>query len=1483
MAPTGFGVFMVLTALLILSRGVHSQVIFEVTTGGYSWYKVKIVSTTLTETYITNSAVSQTCTNNGLAAYTPCPNAAINCPSSDPFRLYYSGKSCRSAFDPTCIRYSTTGVANDVTTITGRARGGLFINMDPGTPNGEACGNQFFYSTGCAPGLQFSTDGTKWPDPCTATSSGIDWCGTALNNYNCDSATANCATANTVPVLENYALCVSKATCKCINGDCDVTGDCKLGSCKRGWWGVLCNEICDSTFCLGRNDVAMADQGYRTTSSNLCECTCSSDFTPSGTGPAGTRCASCTTVGSLKCQASKATLLGTSSATPSPRKQEQFAIQVEARFLTNQLVDTTVFEAVTAGFSPAGTDGATAPYIGYGGALTVYNSEQKLNQGKVVFVLSLSQPCRACIITFASSALTSLVVGPFKVATVGTKFIATRTSSIIARGAPMYLEVCLVDSAGFKDLYTFTTTTTVSLQTTPPGGNGNGGTLGYNTPTTSFTQTITPTQECVASWYVTFTRACTACVLQVSAPGMQTLSVAPVTVTTTATKLYVNTANLRTTISKQESFDVLVQAVDDNGDVDITKETDISVSLLPNGGNGNGGDLLNSANTASLTQRLVKGQILFTLSFTRSCTKCKIQVSDVTGALSAIFLPDIRVTTNVRKFMITSTIPTEVKIGAIIPFVVKAVDENSNVDESYVGRVTPSIQPNGGNGNGGDLTISPAGDITQPFVAGVYTFNLYFTKSCAKCLVDFAEVSNTVIQKATTTAILVTSDRVRLTLKRPLPSLVMRGDVTEIAVQSLDTDGNVDVKDTSSLTLRLLPNGGNGDGGVLSDISGALQKSLVAGEISFRVSFSKACTLCVLQLIHELPAIPLLNLTGIEVRTRATRYIISTKPPTTIAKKTPFRVALTAVDENGNIDVTEQSLVTISIKPNGGNGNGGDLRSDGSLNSLSKLLVNGANVWNPEFSKACDACVLVLSSTTKSTESDPIFVTTTATKLASTTPWTALSVTTVTPYVATFPVNTQYSLDVRAVDDDGSVDTLSKVAVTLQLLPNGGNGNGEPLTNIPTGLTQSLVNGKVTFQLTNGKACDACVLNVITTALNGVTFPAIRISATGKKIINGKTWPAKVAKNTPVDVLFQIVDEAGSIDRTWNNQLSVVKLANGGNGDGGELKNLLSGNSLTQVASNGEVTMRFSFTKACTACLVRVSDSTGTLAPFTLPAIQVTTTTEKLLTQVTSTDTTQKNIPFVFQVRAVDSDGNVNTDDTSGVLMRVYDQATNTDAVTTLTGGKSMLQNLVAGVAQYTVTINSVCTKCSVSTTYYGAGNNALTSVTPALISLPNYIATDSPPVTAAPTVQPTPAPVQTVIVVPITPSPTPAPPGSTPSPPGPVQTVILTLPPNPTPAPPTTTPVPPTPVPPTLSVAPTTASTPSPATTTSTLDNTTLMYIGIAAGAFVFLLIIACVIGCCMMNKSSTPKQQPAPVIITAGGNGGYTQSNPITGTFNH
>ena len=304
------------------------------------------------------------------------------------------------------------------------------------------------------------------------------------------------------------------------------------------------------------------------------------------------------------------------------------------------------------------------------------------------------------------------------------------------------------------------------------------------------------------------------------------------------------------------------------------------------------------------------------------------------------------------------------------------------------------------------------------------------------------------------------------------------------------------------------------------------------------------------------------------------------------------------------------------------------------------------------------------------------------------------------------PRGNTYSLDVRVMDNEGSIDTQSTAVVTVGLNANGGNGDGQPLTNDPVGVSQPMKDGKVLFYLTHGKPCDACFLTLSANNLIGFTLPAVRVTTTGIRIASKKPWPTSIAKGISFDVQLQVVDDLNYIDRSYVKQTSLTLGRNGGNGDGGELLNTLPPGSLVQIANEGQTNFRVALSKSCIACVVTVTDLSGTMMALAMPPLLVSTATASINSHAVP-ERTMRGTPFVLEVRALDTDGNFNIEDTSDVVVQLADQTADGALINvgvlrlTNNGGTTLLrQRLEKGRVLYNLVIDSECNKCTITTDY---------------------------------------------------------------------------------------------------------------------------------------------------------------------------------------
>eukprot|EP01064_Diplonema_japonicum_P022860 TRINITY_DN3309_c2_g1_i2.p1 TRINITY_DN3309_c2_g1~~TRINITY_DN3309_c2_g1_i2.p1 ORF type:complete len:1492 (+),score=335.67 TRINITY_DN3309_c2_g1_i2:3175-7650(+) len=1303
---------------------------FLATHGGYSFFKVWINPALFRANQVmTDEVIASTC----LAASRGTPPRAP-CQSSSPICKYFSSTHCKatseqgcdqpmlstalqmgcsSAHDPVC-RQRAFG------SLVGTNGGCLWAHMGNAWGASGACGNCDCDSNAwnpavggstlatcasltsfCQEGRQYTTDGMIWPNCNPTALPGTPGASSCLTGGAMPAPGANWPQTQ----MEHWAFCVGRAVCKCVHGKCDISseqGNCMLGTCGAGWSGPLCNEPCGPTFCLGRNDpsvtppagvVASAYNGVWTNTQNQCHCECLPQYGPSGAGPQGTVCGTCIQPGMLGCVAYTGTYLSSNTPKDSFPRSTQFVVNVDARFVQNDQIDTSITEIITVSKDPGGGNGD-------GGDLRVHTQNSQMMQGQVTMVMEFTEACDACYLTFTDvkGVLQPLRFGPIRVTSTATHLIATTSHTEIGVDDTVTIRLNAVDgpvgSAGNTDV-TSPAVVKVRLQTVPDGGNGGG--CGITAASGSaLTQTLS---SGTGEWRFKFGCSCNACVVifedLATTRTLPAYLYAPIKVSSAARSIgCVRTAGgacVATTIrTRLEVFSVKLQAQDAQGNLDTNAMGTISVVLQSGGGNGGGGQLQNAGGSKSLTQPLVNGEAQFDLSFTEACDSCILIASSSDTSLLPYTFPPIKVVTDALNLVVVNTVSTQLNVGQTFEVVVEARDSQGNRDTSWNNNVGATLLPNGGNGNGGQLqNADNSNSLVKQFVQGAFTYRLKFSASCTACIVEFTDVSssNQRLNPVQLPAIFVGTTKVRMEQKDPLRNNIKKNQNFVITINTVDAAGDIDVNDMGRVSVSKQPGGGNGDGGAVTDTLG-LTRDNVMGVATFTLSFSRACDACYLEFAHSSGGIPKLVVGPIEVTSFATKLIITTSTPQTIRAGEDFPLTAQAVDDDNNIDRTDRGTFSITSSSSGNNGDGGQLTNAGSAVTIQQVMNRGVVSWRPQFSTACQACQVTVrgpDALLGTVSTDIITVTTTVV---------SLRISPVTTFPRVTDVGKPIDVTVQAVDGNGNIATGVAIAVTSTLLPNGGNGNGSPFTASP--VTRQTVNGEAAFRLTFGGACTACVVEFTHNATTlKLTLPSIEVLTTGRTVVVRSTLQT-VAKGTTFEVPLEVVDEKSNTDTSAVMAVTATLRPNGGNGGGTPLTS--QGGSQNFVG--GKYTYRLSYGQACDACIIEFK-ATG-LPAVTTAAMKVTTTTEKLvLTQSPVNGApTARGVPFSVTVSAVDIDGNVNKDDRSevGVQLTEVGPSGAQVPIAGLTGGGQ--QRLSAGTQTFPLTINSPCTTCTLTPTY---------------------------------------------------------------------------------------------------------------------------------------------------------------------------------------
>ena len=1224
-----------------------------VTHGGWSFYRVRINPALWPAGQgqkVTDDVIYNTCYQASKGQAPPCMGRSSLC-------RFYSSSLCQATSELGCEQpMLTTAIAMGCSSPQDPQCKDRLIGSDTSAIWASMGNNWGTYSCGrvgtlehenifCVSGNDQSVDGTWWG--------------------NCDNHNPPCDATTIMPrpaitrTLQHYAFCVGKTVCTCVHGECDMASDngaCLLGSCSQGWGGINCNIPCTSAFCSGRHDPTKANGGFYVNSLNQCVCECLPQWGPGGLEG----CTQCTLPGSHECVAYTAEYLATTTMVTSVPAGSPIEIDIEARFQQNHQVDPNINTELFVELNPGGGNGDGKP-------VTFQPNPIRMLMGRATVRITFASGCDACVIVIKDLDTTNpsltyrlqpLVLPPIEVFAAGTKMQAVSSVGNVTPNVPFMITLQIVDDAGSVDR-SATNRVRVSLQ-------GSDNQFLQATSSSNLQQTFNRGQ---ATWELILLRSCIGCSLRFEDMSItRTLPQyvhGPIQAVGTAVGLRIS-SQIPSQVRKNQVFDLVVEAIDTNGDIDTTASGSLAAALRTDvgGGNGNGGSILNKAGTSSLTQPIINGRTTWSLSFTNACFSCVITVSDIlpttaAGYLGSIDLPPISVLTIATQLAIMTPVPTSVLVGQIFALQIAAVDGSRNIDESDTSRITISIAAasTNNNGNGGQLVDESigGGSLTRIFLKGNVTWQLSFSRACDACIIMVEDIDSPVLAPLRLSPIAVTTTAVRLAvLEYGFRDFTVQRKVSfPLRIGAVDADGSVDRSNTGRVLMLLRPGGGNGDGGTLTNtLPSSNDQNLVEGEALFNPVFSESCTQCQLEFRHVTPTFPVLVLPPILVTTNAIRFKFIVAPPAVVSPGQQFTVTIQAIDDNANYDVSERGFIQMKNIVGGSNGNGGILLNEMSSANPVVQSTKGQVRFNPSFTQACADCRLQfqdVDTALPNLVSDPIVVSGDAARLSVLQPVWARQVSQQVAY--SFPIEQSLVITVRVLDSDGFTSLTSTTSITAEKNPGGGNGDGGIMREVAgRGLAQTAVNGEVTFNLGFDKACDSCVLTFVAT--NGVasyTMPPFRITSPGVKIAVVSPFIATIGKSTLFPFVLEVQDAASNIDQTWNSAVRVFVREGGGNGNGGQL---LYGTTPTPILPdkfvNGKIEYTLSFSQSCDACVIEAQDSTGRVQSVTLGPIKVTTTTYQLKAEL-RTQRVVPNVAFEVNIQALDIDNNINKEDTGDV------------------------------------------------------------------------------------------------------------------------------------------------------------------------------------------------------------------------------------------
>jgi len=548
------------------------------------------------------------------------------------------------------------------------------------------------------------------------------------------------------------------------------------------------------------------------------------------------------------------------------------------------------------------------------------------------------------------------------------------------------------------------------------------------------------------------------------------------------------------TVTVGTGFGLVVKAEDGSGNVDTSFSADVTIAL-PAG-------LSGATLGGTVTVAADHGVATFT-----GLTLAPPGLYQLTA--SSTGLPSITTTT----FAVTPAPATQLvgfpSTGVVLsgtPFslIVNAEDGQGNVDPSFHGSITLTLQDNPGGATLGGTLVATAVDGTATFTG------LTLDKTGSGFTL---QASTTGLPTWISTPFDVVSGMVVVTTQPPSTTTV--GTHFGLIAKVENASGLVLTSFQGSVGLVL--------NNFLGDLTGATLGGTVMATVSHGVATFTNLTVNQLGLYSL--SLSGTGLAGTETNTftvtgaKATQLAVTVPPPSTVTVGTGFEVDVTAEDAHGNLDPNFTGSVTIALANNPGGASLGGTRTahaSGGVATFTGLTLN----------QLANSYTLRVSSTGL-TAATTAAVNVTAAGVAA-----KLVVTTPPPGSVT--AGDAFGFAVTAEDSSGNVDTSFSGNVTVAV--NDGTLNGT--------VTVAASQGVATFSGLSLDTASVYQLSATSGALVAATAALTVNAKAATKLI--ASAPSSVVANQPFTLTVVAIDTYGNPDFTFNGSITVALKDNPG-------------------------------------------------------------------------------------------------------------------------------------------------------------------------------------------------------------------------------------------------------------------------------------------------------------------------------------------------
>jgi hypothetical protein len=456
--------------------------------------------------------------------------------------------------------------------------------------------------------------------------------------------------------------------------------------------------------------------------------------------------------------------------------------------------------------------------------------------------------------------------------------ITTQPPASVAVGAPFGLVVTAED--GFGNVNTsFNSGVTLTLGSNP-GAATLGGTVTGNA--TSGVATFTG---------LTLNQAGAGYTLIASGSGLSAATTSPFSVTSGAATQLVVTTQPPGSVIAGTAFGLVVTAEDSFGNVNTSFNNAVTLAL----GSNPGAATLGGTVTATATA----GVATFTgLTLNRAGAGYTVIASG--SSMSSVTTNAFGVVAGAAtQWVVMTQPPATVTAGGPFSMAVTADDAFGNVNTTYSGSVSLALAANpGGAALGGTTTLSAS--------AGVATFTgLSLNKAASGYAVSASSGGLTAV---TTSAIRVAAAAAtQLVVTTQPPSSATAGSAFSLAVTALDGFGNVAATYSGSVSLALASNPGG------ATLGGTTVLTASAGVATFTgPSLNKAAS--GYTLVASSSTLNTATTGSITiVAAAATKWVITTQPPPSVAPGASFGLQVSAEDAFGNVNTSFSKSATLAL------------------------------------------------------------------------------------------------------------------------------------------------------------------------------------------------------------------------------------------------------------------------------------------------------------------------------------------------------------------------------------------------------------------------------------------------------------------------------------------------------------------------------------------------------------------------------------------